>query len=87
VELPIRQWSCRRARGPAWPCGAVAGRRIFERKENDSVFLPTLTCLCFFCFMLICQLAIGGQKGGGFCHHRIEVISIALMFQQLIFLL
>jgi hypothetical protein len=25
--------------------------------------------------MLICQLAIGGQKGGGFCHHRIEVIS------------
>jgi hypothetical protein len=50
VELPIRQWSCRRARGPAWPCGAVAGRRIFGRKENDPVFLPTLTCLCFFLF-------------------------------------
>jgi hypothetical protein len=38
------------------------------------VFLPTLSFLCFFCFMLICQLAIGEQKGGGFCHHRIEVI-------------
>jgi hypothetical protein len=32
--------------------------------------------LCFFCFLLICQLAIGGQKGGGFCHHRIEVIPL-----------
>jgi hypothetical protein len=42
------------------------------------MFLPTLTFLCFFCFMLICQLAIGGQKGGEFCHHRIEVISISL---------
>jgi len=26
--------------------------------------------------LLICQLAIGGQKGGGFCHHRIEVIPL-----------
>jgi hypothetical protein len=40
------------------------------------VFLPTLSFLCFFCFMLICQLAIGGQKGGGFCQHRIEVILL-----------
>jgi hypothetical protein len=40
------------------------------------VFLPTFSFLCFFCFMLICQLAIGGQKGGGFCHHRIEVILV-----------
>jgi hypothetical protein len=29
--------------------------------------------------MLICQLAIGGQKGGGFCHHRIEVISFGIL--------
>jgi hypothetical protein len=75
VELPIRPWSYRQARGPAWPCGVVAGRRIFGRKDDDSVFLLTLTFLCFFCFMLICQVAIGGQKGGGFCHNRIEVIS------------
>jgi len=47
----------------------------FWKEEDDPVFLPTLTFLCFFCFMLICQLVIGGQKGGGFCHHRIEVIS------------
>jgi hypothetical protein len=48
------------------------------------VFLPTLSFLCFFYFMLICQLAIGGQKGGGFCHHRIEVTLITKFYHRLV---
>jgi hypothetical protein len=42
------------------------------------VFCQHLPFLCFFCSMLICQPLIGGQKGLGFCHHRIEVILKAL---------
>jgi hypothetical protein len=38
------------------------------------MFCQHLFFLCFFCSMLICQPFIGGQKGLGFCHHRIEVI-------------
>jgi hypothetical protein len=34
--------------------------------------------------LLICQLAIGGQKGGGFCHHRIEVIPMVNILRQLV---
>jgi len=34
--------------------------------------------------MLICQLAIGGQKGGGFCHHRIEVTLITKFYHRLV---
>jgi hypothetical protein len=100
VELPIRPWSCHRSRGPAWGSGweedfwfglvffFLSFWRLKElRKEDDSVFCQHLLFLCFFCSMLISQLLIGGQKGVGFCHHRIEVIlnthtPIALKFYK-----
>jgi len=48
------------------------------------MFCLHLHYLCFFCFMLICQLAIGGQKGGGFCHHRIEVSFTSIILSTVI---
>lgn len=46
-----------------------------EGRRMIRCFCLHLHFLCFFFyFMLICQLVIGGQKDGGYCHHRIEVI-------------
>jgi hypothetical protein len=41
------------------------------------VFCQHLPFLCFFCSILIYQPRIGGLKGLGLCHHRIEVILYA----------
>jgi hypothetical protein len=82
VRLPT-PWSCRSGSGVAAELEVRLGRvgqwlggGFLEGRRMIRCFCLHLHVCVFFCFMLICQLAIGGQKGGGFCHHRIEVISI-----------
>jgi hypothetical protein len=47
VRVPT-PWSCRRAQCPAWPCGAVAGRRIFGRRRMIRCFYLHLHFCVFF---------------------------------------